>query len=52
MVNAIVGAIKKGGMFAVDVDIVSTKFGEACHDWLPAATTHHVSPKRTASIDA
>jgi len=38
MVNAIVGAIKKGGLFAVDVDIVPTKIGEACHVWLPAAT--------------
>ena len=39
MVNAIVGAIKKGGLFAVDVDIVPTKIGEACHVWLPAATS-------------
>lgn len=38
-VNAIVGAIKKGGLFAVDVDIVPTKIGEACHVWLPAATS-------------
>jgi len=38
MVNAIIGAIKKGGLFAVDVDIVPTKIGEACHVWLPAAT--------------
>ena len=27
MVEAIVGAIKKGGLFAVDVDIVPTKIG-------------------------
>jgi arsenite oxidase large subunit len=38
-VNAIVDAIKKGGLFAVDVDIVPTKIGEACHVWLPAATS-------------
>ena len=39
MVKAIVAAIKKGGLFAVDVDIVPTKIGEACHVWLPAATS-------------
>jgi arsenite oxidase large subunit len=39
MVKAIMGAIKKGGLFAVDVDIVPTKIGEACHVWLPAATS-------------
>ena len=39
MVKAIVDAIKKGGLFAVDVDIVPTKIGEACHVWLPAATS-------------
>ena len=39
MVDAIVGAIKKGGLFAVDVDIVPTKIGEASHVWLPAATS-------------
>jgi arsenite oxidase large subunit len=39
MVKAILGAIKKGGLFAVDVDIVPTKIGEACHVWLPAATS-------------
>lgn len=37
-INAIVGAIKNGGLFAVDVDIVPTKIGQACHVWLPAAT--------------
>ncbi len=39
MVNAIMDAIKKGGLFAVDVDIVPTKIGQACHVWLPAATS-------------
>jgi len=39
MVNAIMGAIKSGGLFAVDVDIVPTKIGQACHVWLPAATS-------------
>jgi arsenite oxidase large subunit len=39
MVAAIVDAIKKGGLFAVDVEIVPTKIGEACHVWLPAATS-------------
>jgi arsenite oxidase large subunit len=38
-VKAIMDAIKKGGLFAVDVDIVPTKIGEACHVWLPAATS-------------
>ena len=28
-----------GGLFAVDVDIVPTKIGQACHVWLPAATS-------------
>jgi arsenite oxidase large subunit len=39
MVDAIVAAIKAGGLFAVDVDIVPTKIGEACHVLLPAATS-------------
>ena len=39
MVNAILGAIKRGGLFAIDVDIVPTKIGQACHVWLPAATS-------------
>ena len=39
MVKAIMAAVKKGGLFAVDVDIVPTKIGEACHVWLPAATS-------------
>ena len=28
-----------GGLFAVDVDIVPTQIGQACHVWLPAATS-------------
>jgi arsenite oxidase large subunit len=39
MVKAIVAAIKKGGLFSVDVDIVPTKIGQASHVWLPAATS-------------
>lgn len=39
MVKAIVDAINQGGLFAVDVDIVPTKIGQACHVWLPAATS-------------
>lgn len=39
MVKAIVDAIGKGGLFAIDVDIVPTKIGEACHVILPAATS-------------
>ena len=39
MVAAIVGAIKDGGLFSVDVDIVPTKIGQAAHVWLPAATS-------------
>jgi arsenite oxidase large subunit len=39
MVGAIVNAIRQGGLFAVDVDIVPTKIGEACHVILPAATS-------------
>ncbi len=39
MVKAIVAAIKKGGLFAVDVDIVPTQIGQACHVILPAATS-------------
>jgi arsenite oxidase large subunit len=38
-VDAILGAIKKGGLFAVDVDIVPAQIGKACHVWLPAATS-------------
>jgi arsenite oxidase large subunit len=39
LINAIAGAIKNGGLFAVDVDIVPTQIGQACHVWLPAATS-------------
>ena len=39
MVKTIVAAINKGGLFAVDVDIVPTQIGEACHVWLPGATS-------------
>jgi len=39
LINAIAGAIKNGGLFAVDVDIVPTQIGQACHIWLPAATS-------------
>jgi arsenite oxidase large subunit len=38
-VDAIMGAIRKGGLFAIDVDTVPTKIGQACHVWLPAATS-------------
>ncbi len=38
MVDAIMVAIREGGLFAVDVDIVPTKIGEACHVVLPGAT--------------
>ena len=39
LVAAIMAAIKDGGLFAVDVDIVPTKIGQASHVWLPAATS-------------
>jgi arsenite oxidase large subunit len=39
LVAAIAGAIKKGGLFSVDVDIIPTKIGQAAHVWLPAATS-------------
>jgi arsenite oxidase large subunit len=39
MVAAIVAAIRDGGLFSVDVDIVPTKIGQAAHVWLPAATS-------------
>ncbi|MEH6952790.1 arsenate reductase (azurin) large subunit (plasmid) [Nitrobacter sp. NHB1] len=39
MVAAIMGAIRKGGLFSVDVDIVPTKISEAAHVILPAATS-------------
>ena len=38
-VDAIMGAIRQGGLFAVDVDIVPTKIGQAATSWLPAATS-------------
>ena len=39
LVKAIITAIKKGGLFSVDIDIVPTQIGQACHVWLPAATS-------------
>jgi arsenite oxidase large subunit len=39
LVKAIMAAIKKGGLFTVDIDIVPTKIGQAGHVWLPAATS-------------
>jgi arsenite oxidase large subunit len=39
MINAIMGAIRQGGLFSVDVDIVPTKIGECAHVVLPAATS-------------
>lgn len=38
-VFAILQAIRQGGLFAVDVDIVPTEIGQSCHVWLPAATS-------------
>lgn len=38
-VEAIMTAIRKGGLFVVDVDIVPTKIGQAAHVILPAATS-------------
>ena len=37
MVAAIMGAIRQGGLFSVDVDIVPSQIGQASHVWLPAA---------------
>ena len=37
MVEAILAAIKAGGLFSVDVDIIPSKIGAASHVWLPAA---------------
>ncbi|MBV5262466.1 arsenate reductase (azurin) large subunit [Pinisolibacter aquiterrae] len=37
MVAAIMTAIRQGGLFSVDVDIVPTQIGQASHVWLPAA---------------
>jgi arsenite oxidase large subunit len=39
LVNAIMGAIRQGGLFSVNVDIVPTKIGECAHVMLPAATS-------------
>ena len=36
--EAIINAIRRGGLFAVDIDILPTPIGEACHVILPAAT--------------
>jgi arsenite oxidase large subunit len=38
MVEAIMGAIRQGGLFSVDVDIVPTRIGTCAHVMLPAAT--------------
>jgi arsenite oxidase large subunit len=37
MVDAIMVAIRQGGLFSVDVDIVPSQIGQASHVWLPAA---------------
>jgi len=39
MVAAIMDAVRKGGLFSVDVDIIPTQIGQASHIWLPAATS-------------
>ena len=39
MADAIMGAIRQGGLFSIDVDIVPTKIGQDCHVVLPAATS-------------
>ena len=39
LVDAIMSAIRQGGLFSVDVDIVPTKIGEDAHVILPAATS-------------
>jgi arsenite oxidase large subunit len=39
LVDAIMEALRQGGLFAVDVDIVPTKIGEACQVVLPAGTS-------------
>ncbi len=38
-INAIMGALGKGGLFVVDVDLIPTKIGQAAHVLLPAATS-------------
>ena len=35
----IMTAIRAGGLFSIDVDIVPTQIGKASHVWLPAATS-------------
>lgn len=37
MVDAIMTAVRQGGLFSVDVDIVRSQIGQASHVWLPAA---------------
>ncbi|MHA1566575.1 MAG: arsenate reductase (azurin) large subunit, partial [Alphaproteobacteria bacterium] len=37
--DTIINAIRRGGLFSVDVDILPTQIGEAAHVVLPAATT-------------
>jgi arsenite oxidase large subunit len=39
MVDAVMGAIRQGGLFSVDIDIVPTKIGQDAHLVLPAATS-------------
>jgi arsenite oxidase large subunit len=39
MVEAIIGAIRQGGLFSIDIDIVPTKIGLNAHLVLPAATS-------------
>ncbi|QWG12332.1 arsenate reductase (azurin) large subunit [Bradyrhizobium sediminis] len=39
MVDAIMVAVRQGGLFSVDVDIVPTQIGQASHVWLPAAVS-------------
>jgi len=43
MVEAIMGAIRQGGLFSIDVDIVPTRIGEDSHLVLPAATSGEMS---------
>lgn len=39
MVDAIMVAVRQGGLFSVDVDIVPSQIGQASHVWLPAAVS-------------
>lgn len=39
LVEAMMGAIRQGGLFSVDVDIIPTKTSECAHVLLPAATS-------------